>query len=91
MLPPIKVGLTVGAEMKVDLAIRALIVKSANDVAVMLAEAIGGSEEAFVKQMNDTALRLGMTRTRFVNPHGLPAPEQVTTARDLAKLSDRLA
>src|SRR5688572_9879384 len=87
VLPPSKVGLPVGAEMKVDLAIRALIVKSANDVAVMLAEAIGGSEEAFVKQMNDTALRLGMTRTRFVNPHGLPAPEQVTTARDLAKLS----
>jgi D-alanyl-D-alanine carboxypeptidase len=53
----------------------------------MLAEAIGGSEEAFVKQMNDTALRLGMTRTRFVNPHGLPAPEQITTARDLGKLS----
>ena len=87
ILPPSKVGLPVGAEMKVDLAIRALIVKSANDVAVMLAEAIGGSEEAFVKQMNDTALRLGMTRTRFVNPHGLPAPEQITTARDLAKLS----
>ncbi len=87
VLPPSKVGLPVGAEMKVDLAIRALIVKSANDVAMMLAEAIGGSEEAFVKQMNDTALRLGMTRTHFINPHGLPAPEQITTARDLAKLS----
>ena len=87
VLPPSKVGLPVGAEMKVDLAIRALIIKSANDVAVMLAEAIGGSEEAFVKQMNDTALRLGMTRTHFVNPHGLPAPEQITTARDLGKLS----
>lgn len=85
--PPSKVGLPVGAEMTVELAIRALIVKSANDVAVMLAEAIGGSEEAFVKQMNETAQRLGMTRTRFVNPHGLPAPEQVTTARDLAKLA----
>jgi D-alanyl-D-alanine carboxypeptidase len=87
VLPPSKVGLPVGAEMKVDLAIRALIVKSANDVAVMLAEAIGVSEEAFVKKMNETAQRLGMTRTRFVNPHGLPAPEQVTTARDLGKLS----
>jgi D-alanyl-D-alanine carboxypeptidase len=85
--PPSKVGLPVGAEMKVDLALRALIIKSANDVAVMLAEAIGGSEEAFVQKMNETALRLGMTRTKFVNPHGLPAPEQVTTARDLAKLS----
>lgn len=85
--PPSKVGLPVGAEMTVDLALRALIVKSANDVAVMLAEAIGGTEEAFIKRMNETALRLGMTRTRFVNPNGLPAPEQVTTARDLAKLS----
>ena len=85
--PPSKVGLPVGAEMSVDMALRALIVKSANDVAVMLAEAIGGSEEAFVKQMNDAAQRLGMTRTRFVNPNGLPAPEQVTTARDLARLA----
>ncbi len=84
---PSKVGLPVGAELTVDLAIKALVVKSANDVAVMLAEAIGGNEEAFVKLMNDTAKRLGMTRTIFVNANGLPAPEQVTTARDLAKLS----
>ena len=84
---PSKVGLPAGAELTVDLAIKALIVKSANDVAVMLAEAIGGSEEGFVKLMNDTAKRLGMTRTNFVNANGLPAPEQVTTARDLAKLS----
>ena len=84
---PSKVGLPAGAEMTVDLAIKALIVKSANDVAVMLAEAIGGSEEDFVKLMNDTAKRLHMTRTHFANPNGLPAPDQVTTARDLAKLS----
>ena len=84
---PSKVGLAVGQEMTVDLAIKALIVKSANDVAMMLAEAIGGSEEDFVKLMNDTAQRLGMTRTKFVNPNGLPAPEQVTTARDLARLA----
>lgn len=85
--PPSKVGLPVGAEMTVDLALKALIIKSANDVAVMLSEAVGGSEEAFVEEMNRTAQRLGMTRTRFVNPHGLPAPEQVTTARDLAHLA----
>jgi D-alanyl-D-alanine carboxypeptidase len=85
--PPSKIGLPVGAEMSVDLALRALIVKSANDVAMMLAEAIGGSEQGFVDMMNATARKLGMTRTRFVNPNGLPAPEQVTTARDLAKLS----
>jgi len=86
-LPPSKLGLPVGAEITVNLALKALIIKSANDSAVMLAEAIGGTEEAFIRRMNETALRLGMTQTRFVNPHGLPAPEQVTTARDLARLT----
>jgi D-alanyl-D-alanine carboxypeptidase len=85
--PPSKVGLPVGAEMTVDLALQALVVKSANDVAVMLAEAIGTSEAAFIERMNQTAKRLGMTRTRFVNANGLPHPEQVTTARDLARLA----
>jgi D-alanyl-D-alanine carboxypeptidase len=85
--PPSKVGLPVGGEMSVELALKTLIVKSANDVAVMLAEGISGSVETFVAEMNVTARRLGMTRTNFVNPHGLPAPEQVTTARDLAILS----
>jgi len=85
--PPSKLGLPVGAEITVNLALKALIVKSANDAAVMLAEAIGGTEEAFMVQMNDAARRIGMTQTRFVNPHGLPAPEQVTTARDLARLT----
>lgn len=85
--PPSKIGLPVGAEMSVDLGLKSLIVKSANDVAVMLAEKVGGSVEGFVARMNATAKRLGMTRTRFVNPNGLPALEQVTTARDLAKLA----
>jgi D-alanyl-D-alanine carboxypeptidase len=85
--PPSKLGLPVGAEITVNLALKALIVKSANDAAVMLAEAIGGTEEAFIVQMNDAARRIGMTQTRFVNPHGLPASEQVTTARDLARLT----
>lgn len=85
--PPSKVGLPVGAEMTVDLALQALIVKSANDVAVMLAETVSGSEAAFVAEMNAAATRLGMSRTHFANPNGLPAPEQVTTARDLGKLS----
>lgn len=84
---PSKVGLPVGAEMSVDMALRALIIKSANDVAMMLAEAIGGSEAGFVEKMNAATKQLGMTRTVFANPNGLPAPEQVTTARDLAKLS----
>lgn len=84
---PSKVGLPVGGELTVQKGLEALIVKSANDVAVMLAEAVGGSEEVFVQKMNETAQRLGMTRTKFVNPNGLPAPDQVTTARDLAKLA----
>jgi D-alanyl-D-alanine carboxypeptidase len=85
--PPSKVGLPVGAEMTVETALQALIVKSANDVAVMLAEAVADSQDAFVAQMNATASRLGMTRTKFANANGLPAQEQVTTARDLAKLA----
>ncbi|MBX9590375.1 MAG: D-alanyl-D-alanine carboxypeptidase [Hyphomonadaceae bacterium] len=85
--PPSKVGLPVGAEMTVEVALQALILKSANDVAVMLAEAVAGTHEAFVARMNATAQRLGMTRTVFANANGLPAPEQVTTARDLAKLT----
>ena len=85
--PPSKVGLNVGAEITVDTALQAVIVKSANDVTVMLAEAISGNETAFVEKMNATAKRLGMTRTNFVNTNGLPDPGQVTTARDLAKLA----
>lgn len=84
---PSKVGLPVGGELPVEIALQALIVKSANDVAVMLAEAIAGSEPAFVERMNETAKRLGMTKTKFANPHGLPAPDQSTSARDLAKLA----
>jgi D-alanyl-D-alanine carboxypeptidase len=85
--PATRVGLVVGAKMSVQTALRVLIIHSANDVAVMLAEAVAGSHEAFVSRMNATAARLGMTRTRFVNANGLPDAEQVTTARDLARLA----
>src|SRR5215468_8621576 len=84
---PSKVGLPIGAEMTVETALQALIVKSANDVAIMLAEAVSRSHEAFIDRMNATAARLAMTRTKFANANGLPAPEQVTTARDLARLA----
>lgn len=84
--PPSKIGLPVGAKMSMDLALKALIIKSANDVAMMIAEGLGGSEQAFVDRMNKTAGRLGMTRTKFANPNGLPNKEQVTTARDMAIL-----
>jgi D-alanyl-D-alanine carboxypeptidase len=85
--PPSKLGLALNAQIYVDSALKALIIKSANDVAVTLAEAVSGSEQAFVAKMNETARRLGMTRTTFVNANGLPAPEQMTTARDLARLA----
>jgi D-alanyl-D-alanine carboxypeptidase len=85
--PPSKIGLPVGGELTVELALQALIVKSANDVAVMLAEKISGSELQFVADMNAAARELGMTRTQFSNANGLPAFGQVTTARDLAKLA----
>ncbi|MGE0766746.1 MAG: D-alanyl-D-alanine carboxypeptidase family protein [Hyphomicrobiaceae bacterium] len=84
---PSKIGLPVGAEISVDVAIHAVVIKSANDAAMMLAEKIGGSEANFVQLMNDTAKRLGLTRTHYVNPNGLPVPGQVSTARDLATLT----
>lgn len=85
--PPSKAGLKVGQTLTVEQALQAVIIKSANDVTVMLAEAISGSESNFVEQMNATAQRLGMTRTHFDNTNGLPSPGQLTTARDLAKIA----
>ncbi len=88
--PPSKIGLPVGATMSMELALKALMIKSANDVAVMIAERLGGTEQAFVDRMNQTATRLGMTRTKFFNPNGLPDTRQVTTARDMAILGQRI-
>jgi D-alanyl-D-alanine carboxypeptidase len=84
---PTKLGLSVGATLTVKTALEALIMKSANDVAVMLAEAVAGTYVDFVDYMNGTAARLGMTRTKFGNANGLPDPDQVTTVRDMAKLA----
>ena len=83
--PPSKIGLPIGGKMSVDLALKSLIVKSANDVAIMLAEAVAGSEKKFVERMNATAKRLGMMRTHFVNPHGLPADDQVTGPQEVGQ------
>jgi len=85
--PPSKLGVKKGQFITVDQAIQALAVKSANDVAVVLAEAIGGSEAQFAEMMTARATSLGMVKTQFANPHGLPNPLQVTTARDMAKLA----
>lgn len=87
---PTKLGLPVGKHISLETAVKVIIVKSANDVAVMLAEAVGGSEEAFVARMNEAAKRLGMKSTQFANPHGLPDERQYTTARDLARLARAL-
>jgi D-alanyl-D-alanine carboxypeptidase len=84
---PSKLGLPVGGSITLDVALKVLIVKSANDVAVMIAEAVAGSQAAFIARMNETAQHLGMTRTHFANVNGLPDERQVTTARDLAKLA----
>jgi D-alanyl-D-alanine carboxypeptidase len=84
---PSKLGLPIGGQIDVDDALKVLIVKSANDVAVMLAEKVAGSVDGFVNEMNQAAHKLGMTRTRYINPNGLPGEGQMTTARDLAKLT----
>jgi len=77
-------------KVPVEDLIKGLIVQSGNDAAVALAEGLDGTVEAFVKRMNDQALKLGMKNTHFESPDGLPMPGHVTTARDLSILSKRL-
>ncbi|MCG6205108.1 D-alanyl-D-alanine carboxypeptidase [Rhodopseudomonas sp. HC1] len=84
---PSKMGFRPGTQITVDNALKMMMVKSANDMAVVLAEGVGGSIDGFSEMMNANAQRLGMTQTRYVNPNGLPADEQVTSARDLAILA----
>lgn len=84
--PPAKIGLKAGSTITVEQAARALAVKSANDVALAVAENLAGSEAAFARQMTAQARALGLSRTRFVNATGLPDEAQVTSARDMAKL-----
>jgi D-alanyl-D-alanine carboxypeptidase len=87
---PSKLGLDAGSEIALRDAIKALIVKSANDMAVAIAEKIGGSEAGFAKLMTKRARQLGMRDTTFQNASGLPNPDQVTTARDMLTLAMRL-
>ena len=84
---PSKLGLRPGESLTVDEAMRAVAVKSANDIAVALAEKIGGSEQHFASLMTLRAQELGMTNSRFVNASGLPDTRQVSSARDIAILS----
>lgn len=88
--PPSKLGLPVGASIELGLAVQTLLVRSTNDLAVAIAEGVSGSVEDFARDMNATAKDIGMTSSNFVNPHGLPDPRQITTARDMAVLAGRL-
>src|SRR5579883_3398304 len=87
---PTKMGFPVGTQVTVDNAIKMLMVKSANDMAVLLAEGVSGSIDNFSTEMNENAQALGMTQTSYVNPNGLPADGQITSARDLAILARAL-
>ncbi|WP_436641237.1 serine hydrolase [Microbaculum sp. FT89] len=84
---PSKIGVRPGETITVDQAIRALVTKSANDVAVVVAENLGGSVAAFALRMTRTAHAMGMRKSNFRNPHGLPDSGQYTTARDMATLA----
>lgn len=88
--PPTKMGFPIGTILTVDTAVKILMVKSANDISVALAEAVAGSEPEFIDLMNAHARRLGMTDSHFVNPHGLHEPDQYSTARDFALLASAL-
>ncbi len=85
--PPTKLGVKAGSTLAVKEAIPALITRSANDAAMVIAEHLGGSEARFAEMMTAKAHQLGMAQTTFKNPHGLPDPGNVTTASDMAKLA----
>lgn len=88
--PPSKLGVPAGNTINTETAIRALVIRSANDVAVMVAEHLAGSEAAFAEAMTDRAVELGLTATVFRNASGLPDAAQRTTARDMARLAHAL-
>jgi D-alanyl-D-alanine carboxypeptidase (penicillin-binding protein 5/6) len=85
-----KINLRPGERMRVDDLLEGLLLESANDAAVTLAEGVGGSRSGFVAEMNTRARELGLTGTRFANPIGLDDPANYSTARDLATLTRRL-
>jgi D-alanyl-D-alanine carboxypeptidase len=85
--PASKMYFKPGQKLTMDSALKLLLIKSANDIAVAIAETIGGTSDNFVAQMNAQAQRLGMSSTRYINANGLPGKGQYTTARDLALLA----
>ena len=87
---PSKLGLRAGSTIRAEDAIKSLIVKSANDIAVVVAEALGGTEIEFARIMTRKAQELGMSRTTFRNASGLPNRKQRSTARDMSRLAQAL-
>ena len=87
----VKLGLQAGDTMTMDQALHALMLKSANDVAIMIAEHVGGSQEGFADMMNEMANSLGATNSHFVNPNGLTDPNHYTTAYDLYLICNEAA
>ncbi|MGO4388399.1 D-alanyl-D-alanine carboxypeptidase family protein [Microvirga sp. 2YAF29] len=89
-LPPSKMGFKPGTEIRLDNALKIMMVKSANDIAATIAENIGGSIDGFAELMNAHAQHLGMRNSHFANPHGLPDERNQTTAQDMAILARAL-
>jgi D-alanyl-D-alanine carboxypeptidase len=89
-MPPSKMGFRPGTLVTLGNALKLLMVKSANDTAVTIAEGLSGSVEAFADEMNAAAASLGMAQSHFVNPNGLPNPQHVSSARDFAILARTL-
>jgi len=87
---PTKLGLVTGSRIRVEDAVLGLVTQSANDASVVLAEAIGGSESRFTRLMTQQARALGMSRTNFSSTNGLPDPDNVSTAHDMAVLARAL-
>jgi D-alanyl-D-alanine carboxypeptidase len=88
--PPTKMGFRPGTLVTLDNSLKMLMVKSPNDVAVMIAESISGSVESFADEMNAAAAKLGMHESHFVNPNGLHSPDHYSSARDMAILARAL-
>ena len=89
-MPPSKMGFRPGTQVTLDNALKMLMVKSPNDVAITVAEGVSGSVEAFADEMNAAAARLGLRESHFVNPNGLPDSRQVSSARDMAMIGRAL-
>src|SRR5579871_2780581 len=86
-MPPSKMGFRPGTEVTLDNALKMLMVKSPNDIAVVVAEGVSGSVEAFASDMNAAGQRLGLHESHFVNPNGLHDPNHVSSARDMAMIA----